>query len=61
MPPVLSQANERYEHRYELRCWGYDLERIAERVADIYGMEKHEVLSKGRHQGKVKPRSLLAY
>ena len=58
---VLSEANEGYERHYELKRRGYDLERIAERVAEIYGMEKHEVFSKGRQQGKVKARSLLAY
>lgn len=58
---VLSEANEKYERRYDLKRRGYDLERIAERVAEIYGMEKHEVFSKGRQQRKVKARSLLAY
>jgi len=58
---VLSQANERYERRYELKPQGYDLDRFAERVAEIYGMEKHEVFSKGRQQRKVKARSLLCY
>jgi putative transposase len=61
MPPVLSEANGGYERRYELRRRGYDLERIAERVAEIYAMEKDEVFSKGPQQGKVKARSLLAY
>jgi len=45
---VLSQANERYKRRYELKARGYGLDRIAKRVAEIYGMEKHEVFSKGR-------------
>jgi putative transposase len=58
---VLSEANEGYERRYELTRRGYDLARIAERVAEIYGMETHEVFSKGRQPGKVKARSLLAY
>jgi len=58
---VLSQANERYERRYELKRRGYDLDRFAERVAEIYGMERHEVFSKGRQQRKVKARSLLCY
>ena len=58
---VLSQANERYERRYELKRRGYDLDRIAERVAEIYGMEKHEILSKGRQRRKVKAKSLLCF
>jgi putative transposase len=58
---VLSSANEQYEHQYELKRRGYDINRIAERVADIYGIEKEEVLLKGRQQWKVKARSLLCF
>ncbi len=45
---VLSQATERYERRYELKNHGYDLNRIAERVAEIHGMEPREILSRGK-------------
>jgi len=58
---LLSQANERYERGYELKARGYDLNRIAKRVAEVYGMEEHEVFSKGRQQRKVKARSLLCF
>jgi len=58
---VLAQANEEYERRYELKLRGFDLERIAERVAELYGMKKEEVFSKGRQREKVKARSLLCY
>jgi putative transposase len=58
---VLSQANERYERRYELKRRGYDLDRIAERVAEIYAMETREIFSKGRQRRKVKARSLLCF
>ncbi|MCK4487789.1 MAG: hypothetical protein KAU38_13655 [Desulfobacterales bacterium] len=58
---VLSQANERYERRYELKRRGYDLDRIAERVAEIYGMQTFEIFSKGRQQRKVNARSLLCF
>ena len=40
---------------------GYDLDSIAERVAEIYGMKPGEVLSKGKQQGKVKARSLFCF
>jgi chromosomal replication initiation ATPase DnaA len=56
---LLSQANERYERGYELKAQGYDLNRIARRVAELSGMEEHEVFSKGRQHQKVKARSLL--
>ena len=58
---LLSQANERYERGYELKARGYDLDRIAKRVAEIYGMEEREVFSKGRQHRKVKARSLLCF
>ena len=35
--------------------------RIAKRVAEIYGMEKHEVFAKGRQQRRVKAKSLLCF
>ena len=62
MDSLLSQANERYERGYEqLKARGYDLDRIAKMVAEVYGMEEHEVFSKGRQQRKVKARSLLCF
>jgi len=58
---VLSQANEKYERRYELKARGYTLNRIAERVAELSGMKEHEVFSKGRQKRKVAARSLLCF
>jgi len=58
---VLSEAKEAYERKYELKRRGYDVERIAKRVAEICGVEEKEVFSKGRQQKKVKARSLLCY
>ena len=51
---VLSQAEEKYERHYELKRQGYDLDRIAEKVAEIYGMETREIMSKGKQPRKVK-------
>ena len=58
---VLSQATEKYERRYELRRRGYDLDRIAEKAAEIYGMTPREILSRGKQQRKVKARSLCCF
>lgn len=54
---VLFRAEEKYEHHYELKRRGYDLDRVAE----IYGMEPSDVLSKGKQQRKVKARSLFCF
>jgi chromosomal replication initiation ATPase DnaA len=40
---------------------GDDLEKIAERVAKIYGIEAGEVLAKGRQPQRVNARSLLCF
>ena len=58
---VQSQATERYERRYQLRRRGYDLDRIAEKAAVIYGMTAREILSRGKQQRKVKARSLCCF
>jgi hypothetical protein len=58
---VLAQANEAYDRRYELKLRGFDLERIAERVAEFCRVGKEEVFSKGRQRERVKVRSLLCY
>jgi len=58
---VLAQANEAYDRRYELKLRGFDLDRIAERVAEVCGIGKEEVFSKGRQRERVKARNLLCY
>jgi REP element-mobilizing transposase RayT len=58
---MLAHAEEKYERRYELKRRGYDLERVAQRVAEVYKMETEEVFSQGRQQRKVKARSLLCF
>ena len=58
---VLSQAGEKYERHYELKRLGYDLDRIAERVSEIYGMEPDEILRRGKQQRKVNARSLCCF
>lgn len=58
---VISQSQEHYERRDELRGQGYDLARIAERVSEVLGIEPDEVFSKGREDRKVKARSLLCF
>ena len=58
---VLSQAEERFNRNYELKRLGYDLRRIAKRVAEVCQLRGDEILSKGKQQEKVKARSLLCY
>ena len=61
MDSVLSQTGEKYDRQYELIRRGYDLNRIAGRVAEIYEMDRDEIYSKGKQQkeGQSKESSLL--
>ena len=58
---VISRSAEDYERKYKLRRQGYDLDRIAERVAEVLGMKPDDVFLKGRQDKKVKARSLLCF
>jgi REP element-mobilizing transposase RayT len=58
---ILARANESCERRSELQRLGFDLVRIAERVAKIRGMKADDVLSTGRQKQKVEARNLLCY
>ena len=58
---LLSEADEAYERRDELKRLGYDANRIAQRVAEIYDMDPSEFFSKGKQQRKVRARSLFCW
>lgn len=58
---VLSQANEKFERKYELKRRGYDIAKVAVKVSKIYKIDTEDILSKGKQQKKVKARSLFCY
>jgi REP element-mobilizing transposase RayT len=58
---IISQSEESYDKRQRLRQKGYNLNKIAGRVAEVLGIELEEVFSKGRQERKVRARSLLCY
>ena len=58
---VLSKAEEAFDRKYELKSLGYDLERVAARVAEICGTETGEIYMKGKQRKRVKARSLFCY
>ena len=58
---LLAQAEEHYTRQCALRRRGYDLEKIAERVAEIYKMNVREVFARGRQQQRVSARSLFCF
>jgi putative transposase len=58
---VLSDAEEAFERKYELKSLGYDVDRVAARVAEIYDMEIKDIFLKGKQRKRVKARSLFCY
>ena len=58
---LLARGKERYTTQSHLRRQGYDLERIAARVAKLYRVEVHEIFAKGRQPQRVQARSLLCF
>ncbi len=49
------------ERRYRLKAEGWTLAKIAERVAEIFGIEKDQVVVAGKQPDRVRARSVLAY
>ena len=58
---VLKEAQEQLNHKTYLQAQGYDLEKIAARVAELLACSPEEVLGKGKHRKTVKARSILCY
>jgi chromosomal replication initiation ATPase DnaA len=58
---VLSQASEQMEQRYRLKAEGWTLTKITERVAEIFGIEKDQVVVAEKQPDLVRARSVLAY
>lgn len=58
---VLSQADEHFERSYELKRRGYDMNRIAEKVAGIYEIEPDELYHRRRTKVLADARGLFFY
>jgi REP element-mobilizing transposase RayT len=58
---VLKEANEQLERRYQLKAEGFDLERVAQRVAAVMKIPVELVWEKSRRPRVVDARDLLCY
>lgn len=58
---TLRQRDELLERKYQVRTQGYDIETLAQRVADLMAMDLAQVLAAGKQRQTVKARSLLCY
>jgi hypothetical protein len=58
---VLKESEESFERKYELRTRGYDIERLARRVASLFEIAPEDIFYPGKYKDRVKARSLLCY
>lgn len=52
---------ERLERRYRLQMHGLDVDKVVDRVTEIFNLKTEEVLTSGKQPQRVKARSLLCY
>jgi REP element-mobilizing transposase RayT len=58
---VLAQAKDAFERKYHLKAKGIRVERIAERVAEVVGIDYAWIWAGGKQPQIVRARSLLCY
>ena len=58
---VLSGSEENFSRKYRLKSKGYDFEKIAEKVSQLFKLEKEYITGKGRQQDRVRARDVLCY
>ena len=58
---VLRTADESLERKYELKSKGYDIDKLSDRVAEIFSIDPEEIFQPGKQPLKVKARSLFCY
>ena len=58
---IISLTDEQFERKHNIKRQGFDLPRVAKRVAEVLRIEPDEVLSKGRQSKRVKSRSLFCF
>ncbi len=49
------------ERRYRLKAEGWTLTKITERVVEIFGIEKGQMVVTGKQPNRIRARSVLAY
>jgi REP element-mobilizing transposase RayT/DNA-binding transcriptional ArsR family regulator len=58
---ILAEANEKLDRYYEMKSQGYNIEKVENRVMEIFDLERDVLYSKGRSRIQVAARSLLCY
>ena len=58
---VLKSCQDEINRKYELKQKGYDFDAVIDRVAELLGIDRTELLLPGRQPHRVKARSMMCY
>jgi REP element-mobilizing transposase RayT len=58
---VLTEHKEQFERRYWLKAQGYDIDRVVQKVAEVFEIEPEQIWKPGNQPLRVKARSLVCY
>ncbi len=58
---ILAEADEKFEHGYELKRRGYDLKTIEDRVCEIFTIESEQLFQGSQQQAVADARGLFCY
>ena len=58
---TLSASQESIEHKYSLESRGYDLDKVADRLCEIIGINQADIWAPGKERYRVQARSLLCF
>jgi len=58
---VLKASQDKFDRNYLLQARGYDFNTVVDRVAEVLGVNRSEVLSSGRQPHRVQARSLICF
>ena len=58
---VLKASQDEFERNYLFKARGYDFNTVVDRVAEVLGIKRAEVLSSGRQPRRVQARSLVCF
>ncbi len=58
---IISEQKEQFERRYWLKAQGYDIDRVVEKVAEVFEIEAEKIWKPGNQPLRVRARSLVCY
>ena len=58
---TLSASQEEYEYKYTLKIRGYDLDKVADRVCELLGINLSDIWAPGKERYRVRARSLFCF